>query len=353
MAAKKTPKKSKATVKPKPKGAAPKKKVPLKSTKKNKGSTEYQKIKKYLLDRYKKRTNIESNKDAGITAKAVHQHLKIEGKLKGKATVTHKLLKEALNFLFPQPQRRWGRLLVPDIPDRLQIPTEFWKAEEIITEMNRGTFRRVWIYSPLILGKKNNGYRFLSPDKKYTYADTFQGWVDYINEQILDGYYKDGSPPDVFYRFLEVFRNTRRKRWEVRIIPCDSDGNSLNTGYIPSESDDSDHTEERYGVNPKEEELKKELLRKETEEFIAQLEADEALEKKQPKEKEQPSQSREVIDAQLKSEEEKQKTYRIQTLVQAKQSVMEDIKFNKEIGEDYADLMIKLKSIRDQIDKLI
>jgi hypothetical protein len=357
--AKPAPKKSqvpKKPLKPAPKQnkkAIPKSKKPAPTKrgrkKKNKGSAEYQKIKKYVLDRYKKRTNVTNEKEAEQTARQLYNWLKINGKLKDKKPVTHKLLREALNDLFPQEQKMFGRKRVPDIPDKYLEPNPFYNIDQVIEDHKRGLFRRVWIYSPLILGKRGNGYIFLDPEKTYTYEDTFQDWVNFINELVNSGEYATGSPPDVWFMFRKVFWNSRRKRWEASIIPCDSDGNILNTGFIVGEDETSDNTEQKYGVDPDEFNRDKE-----------EAEREEEAEKEQKKTEPQPSappapvqEPKEVTDAKLKTEQEKQKAYKIQTLVKAKQSIMEDIKFNKEIGEPYEDLMKRLKDIRDQIDKLV
>jgi hypothetical protein len=359
---KKSAKASKSTkkqpdTKPKAKkSAATKKPSKKKSAKKNRGSKEWHKIKKYLLARYRKRCNIESDKDATVTAKNVYKWLVSSKKIGKKQSVTHKLLKVALDELFPQEQRMFGRRRVPDIPQFSQQPTEFYNIEDVIRDIDRGLYRRVFIYSPLILGKRNNGYVFLNGSKRYTYEETFQGWVDWVNEQIKDGYYKEGSPPDIWYRFLDVFWNTRRKRWEVKIIPCDVDGDCLNTGYLPEEDCDTDETEDNYGINPND--LEKEKKAEEEAALLAKKAEEEAQsksdEKNKSKEKEaEVKESPKVISEKLKTEKEQQKAWKIQTLIRAKQSIMEDIKFNREIGEKYDDLVIKLNAVRDQIDKLL
>ena len=333
--------------KPTPKG---KKSAPQKKHKrKNRGSTEYQKIKKYILDRYKRRTNVVTDEDARDTAHAIYEWLKINGKLKDKKAVTHKLLKEALANLFPQEQKMFGRKRVPEIPDRYQVPNEFYNIDEVIQDHRKGIFRRIWIYSPLILGKRNNGYVFLDPSKTYTYEETFQAWVDYINDLINGGTFSAGSPPEVWYKFNNVFWNSRRKRWEVSIIPCDSDGNIFNTGFVIGEDVDTDNTEENYGIDPDEFNRGKE----EAEQLKEEINNLPPVEEKPAAPSAPAQEAREVTDAKLKTELEKQKAYKIQALMQAKQSIMEDIRFNKEIGEPIDDLMIKLKAIRDQVDKLI
>ncbi len=360
---KKRPVKSAAKSKTKPaptkKGAKNKKsakklpsKLPSKKVGKKKanvGSKGYHRVKKYILDRYRKRTGVQTDADANKVAKLIYNWLKKEGKLKGKKEVTHKLLKEALDAIYPRSERRMGRKIVPEIPDRFQQPTEYYYIEDVIKAMNAGEFKNVWIYSPLILGKRNNAYIYLNPNQSYTYAETFQGWVDWINEQIRDGYLKEGSPPDMWFRFLDVFWHTAHKRWEVKIISCDVEGDSFNTGYFPDETEDSDTTEERFGINPDDE-----IAKKEAEEQAKKEEAEAKKKPEEPKPTPPPAgESKEVIEAKLKSEAELQKAYKIQTLMKGKQSIMEDIKFNKEIGEPIEDLMKKLKSIRDQIDKLL
>ncbi len=320
--------------------------------KKNKGSTEFQRIKKYLLDKYKRRCNIETDKDANQTASNLLKWLKSKGKLKNKKKVTHKLLKEALNELFPQEQRKLGRRSVPEIPDYAQQPNEFYNIEDVIRDIDRGLYKRVWIYSPLILGKRNNGYVFLNGDRKHTYEETFQGWVDWVNEQIRDGYFKEGSPPDIWYRFLEVFFNKRRKRWEVKIIPCDVDGDCLNTGYITEEDCDTDETEDRYGINPDEVEAEKKA--KEEAEALAKKAEEDAKKKVEDQKKPAPpaEEAKEVTAAKVKAEAARENDLKVQMLIRVKQSIMEEIKFMKEIGEDYKDQLAKLKEVNAKIDEL-
>ena len=327
---------------------------------KNKGSSQYQTIKRILLERYKRRCNIVTDKDASQTASNILKWLKTDRDYKNRKnrkTVTHKLIKKALDELFPREQRRLGRKVVPDIPDYAQSPNEFYNIEDVIKDIDNGVYKRVWIYSPLILGKKGNGYVFLDGNKSYTYDETFQGWVDYINEQIKEGNFKEGSPPDVWYRFLEVFWNKRRKRWEVKIIPCDVDGNEFNTGYILGEDVGTDTTEEDYGINPDDVEAEKkakaeaEQLAKQAEED-AKKRADEEDKKKSGAAPPTAEEAKEVTQAKKKAEEAREKDFRVQTLIRVKQSIMDEIKFMKEIGEPYTDQIAKLKEVNTKIEEL-
>ena len=326
---------------------------------KNKGSSQYQTIKRILLERYKRRCNIVTDRDASLTASNILKWLKTDRDYKNRKnrkTVTHKLIKKALDELFPREQRRLGRKVVPDIPDYAQQPNEFYNIEDVIKDIDNGVYKRVWIYSPLILGKKGNGYVFLDGNKSYTYDETFQGWVDFINEQIKEGNFKEGSPPDVWYRFLEVFWNKRRKRWEVKIIPCDVDGNEFNTGYVIGEDVGTDTTEEDYGINPDDVEAEKKA-KEEAEQLSKQAKEDA---KKQVEEQDKKSgaappsaeEAKEVTQAKKKAEEAREKDFRVQSLIRVKQSVMDEIKFMKEIGEPYTDQLAKLKEVNAKIEEL-
>ena len=299
--------------------------------------TDLQKVKKYLLAKYKKRANIQNDKDVTKTAKELLKWIKKNRKLKDK-NITHAVLQVALDKFYPKEERKYGRKTIPEIPLYLQQPNEYWSIPQVLDEMKNGVFKRVWIYSPLILGKVNNGYVYLSPTITYTYEETFKEWVDWINEQIRDGVFAEGSPPDIYFMFLDVFFNKKRDRWEIKIIPCDSEGNTLNTGFVIDETEDTDQTEDKYGVT--------------LEEMEGKEVPEEAVQPEAPK-PQITEEAPEVTKAKIKTEEEKQKSYKLQNLIQVKQSLMEDIKFNKEIGEPIDELLTKLKKIREDIDKLV
>ena len=63
--------------------------------------------------------------------------------------------------------------------------------------------------------------------------------------------------------------------------------------------------------------------------------------------------AKEIIDEKVKTEKEKQKSIKLDNLIKIKQSIMEDLKFNKEMGLPIEQEAIKrLTDIRKQIDEL-
>ncbi len=312
--------------------------------KKNKGSTNYQKIKSYILRRHKRRTNVTNDAEATLVAKALYQYLKVNKKIiDGK--ITQKLIKTALDELYPQPQRKLGRLTVPEIPERLQEPNEYYNVEQVIDAMKEGLFRRVWIFSPMILGKRNNAWIYLSP------TQTYKDWVDWINSEINDGTFKRDTPPDIWFRFKEVFYSSRNKRFEVKMISCDSDGNAFVTGYIPqgtsTVAQDDDNEEERFGVQPDEEEATQQPPISPLTPPIVQPTPPIAA---PPPPLAEP---KELSDAKLKTEADRQKSIRLDNLIKVKQSIMDDLRFNKEMGFPIeVEAIERLTAIRKEIDEL-
>lgn len=101
-----------------------------------------------------------------------------------------------------------------------------------------------------------------------------------------------------------------------------------------SEYDWSEEVQKRWNLIKKkkeEREEKKEIKKKEEKEEPQWL--------KQRKEKERL--------------EEERKSRKLDDLIKYKQSIMEDIKFAKEIGEDYSEDLIKLKEVKRKIDELM
>ena len=324
--------------------------------KKNKGSAGYQKIKAYILKRHSRRTNIgDDDKKATLVAKAIYKWLKINNKLQDGKQLTQRLILEALDELYPQPKRKLGRRTIPEIPDYLKEPKEFYNVEDVLGAMKDGLFRRVWIFSPQILGKRNNAYIYLSPTVTYTYDETFKDWVDWLNEMINDGVFAEGSPPEVWYRFKDPFYNTMSKRWEVKMIPCDNEGNCFQTGYIPQgvsqpEECDADGVEERFGLSEPEEPIEPTI---EPEPPVIPPTVPQAPIQPPVAPAPPSGEAKEIVDEKVKTEKEKQKSIKLDNLIKIKQSIMEDLKFNKEMGLPIEpDSIKRLTDIRKQIDEL-
>ena len=323
---------------------------------KNKGSANYQKIKAYIIRRHKTRTGIVgedgkiNDKNATLVAKAIYKHLKAEKKIiDGK--ITQKIIDEALDFLYGQPKKKLGRLTIPEIPERLQQPNEFYNVEEVNKAMKAGLFRNVWIFSPMILGKRNNAWIYLSPTVDYTYEETFSDWVNWINESIADGSLEGGSPPDVWFKFNEPFRNSRNKRWEVKMISCDNEGNRFVIGYIPNGTStvpQGDDNEERFAVVAEEEEAPV------TGGIATPITPPVTPVTAPPVAPVAPIEPKELTEAKIKTEEATQKSLKLDNLIKIKESIMADMRFNKEMGiPQEADSMKRLTEIRKQIDDLI
>lgn len=348
-------------------GKSNKKQTPKKAGKKggskkqNLGSTNYQKIKLYIQQHHKRRTNIDdkdpkvADKKATQVAQAIYQWLKVKNKIvNGK--ITQKLIREALDELYPQTKRkRKGRRIYPEIPERLQSPQPFYDAQGILDDMGNGLFDRVWIFSPLILGKYNNAYIYLSPTVTYTYEETFQEWVNWVNALIADGTLEGGSPPEMHFKFTDVFYNTIHKRFEVKLIPCDESGTQFNSGFVPNGMadvpPDDDNVEERFGEKP--DELPVSLTPEVGETPITP---------QPPTVTPAPpaGEAKEIIEEKVKTEKLLQKgieldnkNKQLDVLNKIKESIMADLRFDKEMGfEIKPEAIARLTAIRKQIDDL-
>ena len=210
---------------------------------------------------------------------------------------------------------------IPILPDSYYDTHFYW---ELLTEdWWAGFDNRVWVVSPMLLSDPDNFLGILGSDKyvdkdgelinrkfdtkKGDYvikgkAIRFNEFVNYCNSLQTEGIIS-GSSDVPNWRFVgkeddepSVYWNPFLKRWEVRIVICDSFGNIEDYGFVPNEPDLEIDTELVQNILDKQKQQEKTAPTEPTETIQGKLSKDEIEIKKKELEQE---------DRRLRLEEER------------------------------------------------